>query len=105
MSFRFPDRALSGALAVLALVVLSGGCTDRPRSNPLDPNNPDTGGGPATFTAIAQNGQVELRWTRAALTPSWGGSTSTRIFPTGGGVADEDAGDCLEESPSSGLCT
>jgi streptogramin lyase len=81
LSSRFPDRARHGrhgaplgrtsvalaalALAAIAHAFLAAGCADRPRSNPLDPLNPDTGGGPATFTAVAQNGQVDLRWTRA----------------------------------------
>ena len=71
MSSRFPDAARAShavralALAALALAPLATGCADRPRDNPLDPLNPDTGGGPSTFVAIAQDHQVELRWERA----------------------------------------
>ncbi len=57
--------ALAAALAGLALVLAA--CQGRLRSNPLDPNNPDTGGGPTEFAAVAGNGTVALSW-RAAPT-------------------------------------
>ena len=57
--------------ALAALVLLAGGfalagCEERLRSNPLDPKNPETGGGPTGFVAIAGNAQVALRWNRAS---------------------------------------
>jgi len=55
--------AVSAAAALLALLV-SGGCAERDRSNPLDPLNHKTGGGPSGFNALAGDRQVELRWTR-----------------------------------------
>jgi hypothetical protein len=51
---------LAAALGVLA--ALTAGCADRPRTNPLDPGNPETGGGPLGFTALAGNAQVALAW-------------------------------------------
>ncbi len=50
------------AAAALALAALLAGCADRPRSNPLDPRNPDTGGGPTGFAAVAGNNRVTLAW-------------------------------------------
>ncbi len=49
--------------AVLALsVALALSCTDRPRSNPFDPQNPDAGQRLAGFNALAGNSQVLLSW-------------------------------------------
>jgi streptogramin lyase len=55
-------RTLGLACAVL-LVLAS--CESRPRNNPLDPQNPITGGGPASFRALAGNMQIELVWSAA----------------------------------------
>jgi len=50
-------------LAAVCLALLAGaGCGDRPRSNPLDPQNPETGGGPQGFHAVAGNARVDLVW-------------------------------------------
>jgi streptogramin lyase len=46
----------------LALVLLALGCESRLRSNPLDPLNPSTGGGPTGFLAEAGFGEVVLAW-------------------------------------------
>ncbi len=51
------------ALAFCTLLLL--GCEGRLRSNPLDPLNPSTGGGPTGFSALAGYNQVTLAW-RAA---------------------------------------
>ena len=48
--------------ALLALLVLVGSCSRRERSNPLDPENPNTGGAPEGFNAIADAASVRLRW-------------------------------------------
>ncbi len=50
------------ALALLTLALIAG-CTTRERANPLDPRNPSTGGRPAGFQALAEDGQVLLQWT------------------------------------------
>ena len=50
------------ALLTCALVALAG-CQSRLRSNPLDPANPSTGGGPTNFQALAGYGIVNLKWT------------------------------------------
>ncbi len=49
-------------LALLTFVSLAAGCSFRERANPFDPHNPDTGGRPANFVALAGNGRAELRW-------------------------------------------
>jgi streptogramin lyase len=51
--------------AVLVLFALAG-CSDRQRSNPFDPRNPNTGGAPSGFVAIAGDGRVDLRWDPSA---------------------------------------
>lgn len=51
--------------ALLALAVLLGGCSERARLNPFDPSNPQTGGRPAGFVAVAGNQSVRLSWQRA----------------------------------------
>jgi len=48
-------------LAAIALVALAG-CTNRDRSNPLDPRNARTGGTIPGFNAVAGDSVVELRW-------------------------------------------
>jgi len=58
---RFASRSALVFLAALALA----GCEGRLRSNPLDPANPSTGGGPTGFVAIADNAVVHLSWTAA----------------------------------------
>jgi DNA-binding beta-propeller fold protein YncE len=54
-------------VALLALLAL-GGCSNRERANPFDPKNPNTRGSPAGFTAIANDGFVDLHWLPAAGT-------------------------------------
>jgi DNA-binding beta-propeller fold protein YncE len=53
-------RALA---ALLILVPLLAGCSSRDRLNPFDPANPRTGGRPADFRALADDGFVQLLWT------------------------------------------
>ena len=48
-------------LAVVALVGAVG-CSNRLRNNPFDPGNPETGGRPPGFTAIAGESRVLLSW-------------------------------------------
>ncbi|HEV8481629.1 MAG TPA: hypothetical protein VGR66_12615 [Candidatus Eisenbacteria bacterium] len=48
-------------LAALALVGAAG-CSNRLRDNPFDPGNPETGGRPPGFTAIAGEARVLLSW-------------------------------------------
>lgn len=63
---RFPRRRAGSfarlAAAALVLAALAASCADRPRTNPLDPGNPETGGGPLGFIALAGNAQVSLSW-------------------------------------------
>jgi len=55
------------ALIALAALLLSGGCAERDRSNPLDPFNQKTGG-KLSANALAGDRQVEIRWTRLTQT-------------------------------------
>jgi hypothetical protein len=58
------SRCASRSAALLLALALTG-CEGRLRSNPLDPENPTTGGGPTGFVAIAGNAVVHLSWTAA----------------------------------------
>ena len=58
---RSPSASRSAALALVALLALAG-CEGRLRTNPLDPENPQTGGGPIGFVAKADNAVVHLEW-------------------------------------------
>ena len=49
------------ALLIPALALLAG-CSTRAHLNPFDPANPNTGGRPPGFEAIAGNQSVRLRW-------------------------------------------
>ncbi|MCC6349030.1 MAG: hypothetical protein IT347_05500 [Candidatus Eisenbacteria bacterium] len=49
---------LSAALALL----LTAGCSQRERANPFDPRNPQTGGRPTGFNAVAGLSVVQLSW-------------------------------------------
>jgi hypothetical protein len=55
-----------GFAALLAFALLLGGCSSRERDNPFDPGNPDTGGRPSGFVAIAEFSSVRLQWDRAS---------------------------------------
>lgn len=63
MSASSRARAAAG-LALLLLFALAG-CEARPRSNPLDPQNPTTGGGPLGFRALGGPSGVTLSWSPA----------------------------------------
>ncbi len=49
-------------LLVLTLLALAAGCSERERANPLDPANPQTGGRPQDFNAVAGYSTVTLTW-------------------------------------------
>jgi hypothetical protein len=55
-------RAGCVVVALMIAVAVLGGCTERQRNNPLDPQNPETDGTPAGFTARAGNQVVDLIW-------------------------------------------
>lgn len=59
------SRQPAAALLVFALALAFAGCEVRPRSNPLDPLNPSTGGGPVGFRALGGSNGVALRWNPA----------------------------------------
>jgi DNA-binding beta-propeller fold protein YncE len=54
-------RAVAALLA-LVLVTAAGSCSHRERANPLDASNPNTGGAPQGFNAIAGADAVSLYW-------------------------------------------
>jgi streptogramin lyase len=66
-------------LLTLALL-FAAGCTSRPHSNPFDPANPQTGGRPAGFAALAEDHAVLLRW-QAASSPQLMGYQVMRLGP------------------------
>jgi DNA-binding beta-propeller fold protein YncE len=94
-----PARGYRGAGLVLLLVFAAlVGCSTRERTNPLDPQNPETGGTPAGFTAFARNQLVELRWFPLAVPGLQGYELSRRasgessFSPVGPGSFPPDAG-------------
>jgi DNA-binding beta-propeller fold protein YncE len=67
------------ALLTLLLPMLAG-CSSRAHLNPFDPENPQTGGRPAGFAAIAGDRAVLLRW-QAASSPQLLGYQVFRLAP------------------------
>ncbi len=61
------STCVSEAIALGALALLAAGCGERPRTNPLDPGNPETGGGPQDFRALAGSSTVGLHWRAAPV--------------------------------------
>src|SRR4029453_5972282 len=59
-------------LLFAALVLVSAGCSNRDRNNPFDPGNPDTGGMPPDFRAIADDRKNTLTW-GTVVSPSLAG--------------------------------
>lgn len=55
-------RAWAFAAAVVLLLTIAAGCSNRMRNNPFDPGNPDTGGRPPGFIGIAGDQKVLLQW-------------------------------------------
>jgi DNA-binding beta-propeller fold protein YncE len=62
-AFRKRAALLACALGVVFALGTLAGCQNRLRSNPLDPENPSTGGGPVNFQALAGYSTVALTWT------------------------------------------
>ncbi|MEA1997377.1 MAG: hypothetical protein U9N45_07045 [Gemmatimonadota bacterium] len=58
--YRFTRK--TALAAAFAATLLSLGCSDRERSNPFDPANPDPGKSNVGFNALAGNGRVMLIW-------------------------------------------
>jgi sugar lactone lactonase YvrE len=50
------------ALLILAAALALAGCSQRERANPFDPANPQTGGRPSGFDAVAGFAVVRLQW-------------------------------------------
>ncbi|HVP15065.1 MAG TPA: hypothetical protein VMS88_05950 [Terriglobales bacterium] len=67
------------ALLTLALA-LACGCSSRQHLNPFDPANPETGGRPVGFVALAGEGSVILRW-QPASSPRLIGYQAFRLAP------------------------
>ena len=58
-----PRLSLLALLVLAAATALAGaGCSTRERANPFDPANPNTGGAPPGFVALAGNGRIDLHW-------------------------------------------
>jgi DNA-binding beta-propeller fold protein YncE len=54
--------------AALLALTLACGCSTREHSNPFDPGNPNTGGRPAGFVALAGLSRVDLQWQPSSST-------------------------------------
>ncbi len=68
------------AALLIPALLLGTGCTSRPHSNPFDPANPQTGGRPAGFVALAEERAVLLSW-QAASSPQLVGYQAFRLAP------------------------
>ena len=62
---RFISRHAS-LLAALVFMLLAS-CTERPRLNPIDPQNPATGGKPTGLRVIAELDTIQLSWNALAI--------------------------------------
>ncbi len=90
---------------VLTLLALAAGCSRRDRNNPLDPANPQTGGRPTGFNAVAGFDIVSLSWTPQ---PSLDidGFQIDRLLPGDslyrplGGLLSRDASSILDTEPN-----
>ncbi len=80
-------RARRSLLTLLLPLALATACASRPHSNPFDPANPETGGRPAGFVALAGSGFVDLRWSAAGV----GGDVGFQIYRRVEGEADFSA--------------
>lgn len=58
-----PRAALLTLAALAALALGAAGCSSRERANPLDPVNPQTGGRPEGFDAVAGFSVITIAWT------------------------------------------
>ncbi|MCK4546696.1 MAG: hypothetical protein KAW17_04555 [Candidatus Eisenbacteria sp.] len=61
------SRTATILAALLVLVGVDGGCGTRSRDNPLDPDNPGTGGTAPNFNAIAGDGEVSVNWSAMGI--------------------------------------
>jgi DNA-binding beta-propeller fold protein YncE len=109
MEFLTSSRAGPAGLSPLVLFLLLAfllvapiGCSERDHLNPVDPENPDTGGVPWGFQAVAGNQEVTLDWTPfefddlAAFridrrTGAGADSAIARLLPDAGSFADTTA--------------
>lgn len=83
-------RPLLIAAALLGAALPGAGCSQRPHANPFDPANPATGGRPAAFQALAENGSVTLRWQTASAPDLFGYQLFRSLAPTSGFTAISD---------------
>lgn len=56
-------RALLSLAAAVSLAFAAASCSSRERANPLDPVNPQTGGRPEGFDALAGYSVITVKWT------------------------------------------
>lgn len=94
---RFPAALLAGLLVFAAIT----GCDSKPDrqgpTNPLDPENPLTGGNPYALTAKYESGSVKLAWTLVGV-PDLQGYTIFRRSPFDAAFARVDTAAATEKS-------
>jgi DNA-binding beta-propeller fold protein YncE len=73
---------ISRLLLVAGVALAVAGCSTRDHGNPLDPENPDTGGEPRWLTALADDGAVDLSWE----VPYYRDLDAVRLVSTGTGA-------------------
>lgn len=59
------SKLVLGKILVIALLLI--GCSDRQRVNPLDPENPETGGRPTGLSVVSILDTIEVRWNALRL--------------------------------------
>jgi len=61
--YKHQDRVVTAVVLIFSICLLQlSGCSDRERSNPLDPGNPLTGGKPSNVEIIASSDSVRITW-------------------------------------------
>ena len=95
-------------LFLLPLVLIAGGCETRSHLNPLDPENPRTGGTPGNLIAWAGDEQVELVFDRMGIEDVvgfrvWSWEEGGETLGVGEGIISADETSVIDTTVSNGL--